>query len=53
MILSVGSEPIGRKELTLGNKVYQVINTNISERYGILLNMKDEKGKSVTHEYFD
>jgi hypothetical protein len=51
--LIIGSEPIGRKELTLGNKVYQVVNSTVSERYRILLNMKDDKGKSVIHEYFD
>jgi|GEM_PF-2272647 hypothetical protein len=51
--LIIGSEPIGKKELTLGNKVYQVINSSISERYGIMLTLKDAKGKNITWEYFD
>ncbi len=32
---------------------YTIINRYITERYGIMLTLKDEKGKIIKYEYFD
>jgi hypothetical protein len=55
--LIIKSEHIGSNEFNtyrFGKPVkFQVINAFITNRYGIMLIMKDEQGKSFDWEYFD